>query len=103
MASTGEPYSTLGGSVSDWRTEAACANPDVDPNVFFRHGAAKRGRHWAQAAKKVCARCPVDDFCLQVALQSREGVGVWGGKTPSERRKVAVAEPHRTANEPFPT
>ncbi|MFI8829234.1 transposase [Streptomyces sp. NPDC053431] len=88
--SIGQPYAASGGSASDWRRWAACADPAVDPNLFFRHGTGKPSRAWAHSAKQVCGRCPVAKFCLQVALQAPERVGVWGGKTPSERRRVAL-------------
>lgn len=41
-----------------------------------------------QAAKEVCAACPLVDLCLQVALTFREEAMIWGGLTPDEREKL---------------
>ncbi|MFC8016257.1 transposase [Streptomyces cinereoruber] len=77
-------------SRSDWRRRAACADSAVDPEVFFRQRNGKLGNDWARLAKQVCARCSVDEQCLQVALEARERAGVWGGMTPPERRRVSA-------------
>ena len=41
------------------------------------------------AAKAVCARCPVQGACLEYGLD--EPFGVWGGLDPRERRKLRQA------------
>lgn len=40
-----------------------------------------------KAAKAICARCPVVTECLDHALLTRQPDGVWGGLTPSERKR----------------
>ena len=42
----------------------------------------------AEAAKAVCARCHVQDSCLDHALSFREKAGVWGGATERDRRRM---------------
>jgi WhiB family redox-sensing transcriptional regulator len=42
----------------------------------------------AEIAKQVCAECGVRQLCLEYALTSREKVGVWGGATERERRRM---------------
>ena len=42
----------------------------------------------AEAAKAVCATCPVRQSCLEYALANRERDGVWGGATERERRRM---------------
>ncbi len=42
----------------------------------------------AEAAKAVCAGCPVRDECLDYALASRQRFGVWGGMSEQERRRL---------------
>ncbi|WP_424556268.1 WhiB family transcriptional regulator [Streptacidiphilus pinicola] len=37
------------------------------------------------AAKRVCAGCPVLDECRTYALEAREPYGVWGGMSEDER------------------
>lgn len=64
-----------------WRREAACR--DLDTDVFFPLAEADAG-----PAKAVCAACPVRDECLEFALATRQGDGVWGGLTETERRRL---------------
>lgn len=47
-----------------------------------------------QAAKRICASCPVQDDCLQVALTFNEDYGIWGGLTAAERRALASPTRH---------
>lgn len=59
---------------------AACRN--ADPELF--HPAAKD--HQAiNAARKVCARCPIRLDCLALALTNPDVQGIWGGLTQTER------------------
>lgn len=46
-------------------------------------------------ARRVCARCPVKDVCLEYALTYGEVLGMWGGATPSERRAIQAARTAR--------
>lgn len=48
-----------------------------------------------EAAKAVCARCPVRAKCLNWAL-SMNVSGVWGGSSEYERRRMRAAA-HATA------
>jgi WhiB family redox-sensing transcriptional regulator len=72
--------------------QAACRNPLLDPDLW--HGAdddPKRATRIVRA-KAVCAGCTVRQECLEVALANNERLGVWGGLTPEERRKLAEEE-----------
>ena len=65
-----------------WRDAAACAGSG---DLFF----PEKGRtDQAEAARQVCAGCPVRRQCLGFALENEERHGVWGGLTERERRKV---------------
>ena len=70
----------------DWQYEGACRELDTD--MFFypegERGTARRRR--ADAAKAVCATCPVMEECRDHAVASREPYGIWGGMTEEERR-----------------
>ena len=69
----------------EWQSQGACRR--VDPAVFF-HPEGERGparRRRDDAAKAVCASCPVLAQCRQHALTVREPYGVWGGMTEDER------------------
>ena len=66
-------------------------------------------RHYKQrdvdAAKAICRQCFVRPECLEYALATREGIGIWGGSTENERRvmrrkrKAAAREMKRLAME----
>lgn len=66
-----------------WRAYGACARPDIDPELFF----PERGQSTGEA-KAICARCPVKDVCLEVALANGEKFGIWGGLSERERRRI---------------
>lgn len=59
-----------------WRLQAACRGMDV--NVFYENGEC-------EAAKAVCARCPVRAQCGRFAWDKKEEYGVWGGQTKRDR------------------
>lgn len=64
-----------------WRQHAACKGEPVE--VFF----AKKGGNVARA-KAICMTCPVRLECLSWAVEARIGFGIFGGRTPRERRML---------------
>lgn len=77
-----------------WQWDGACMG--ADSSVFFSPE-AERGRKRQRredAAKAVCATCPVIEPCRQHALDAHEPYGVWGGLTESERAAILQ---HRVA------
>lgn len=72
----------------DWRTQAACKG--VDPDLFFPTRGAG-GFTDIREAKKVCDTCPVQPECLEYALVSGETVGVWGGMSERQRKRIRSA------------
>ncbi|MHA6758608.1 WhiB family transcriptional regulator [Streptacidiphilus sp. PAMC 29251] len=69
----------------DWQSHGACR--EADSGIFF-HPAGERGESLLQrdqAAKQVCARCPVLLACRRYALEAEEPYGVWGGLSEDER------------------
>lgn len=72
----------------DWQLMGACR--DVDSDLFFHpYGERDPSRtRREQAAKSVCARCPVLQKCRDYALASAEPYGVWGGLSETERAAV---------------
>lgn len=71
-----------------WQMHAACRG--ADPRVFFdTSGQDEEGG----SAKRICARCPTIDKCLQYALDSNEPHGIWGGLSPKERRQYKWFHP----------
>lgn len=78
----------------DWQLEAACR--EADSQIFFHPSGERGARHHAreQAAKQVCARCPVLLTCRSYALDTQEPYGVWGGLS-EEERQVQTARARR--------
>lgn len=68
---TGEP---------GWKGRGACSAPDNDVQFFD-------GRQ-ETAAKALCSGCPVREQCLEFAVHNDITHGIWGGTTPSERRRL---------------
>ena len=69
-----------------WKAQGACRW--VDPELFFPISDVD-----AEPAKRVCAGCDVRQRCLDHALDTREGEGIWGGLTPGERRAMVLDRP----------
>ncbi|WP_374201018.1 WhiB family transcriptional regulator, partial [Streptomyces bambusae] len=80
-----------------WHAEAACRRDEA--GLFFAPSkeptAARLSRE--EAAKRVCARCPVMVACREHALLQPEPYGVWGGLTAAERRVVLARRRRRAA------
>lgn len=79
--------------MTGWQRLASCRGED---SVFFFAPAyfEKRGEKLAReaVAKRICASCPVIEACLEFALATREGHGVWGGLNETERRAILKAQ-----------
>jgi WhiB family transcriptional regulator, redox-sensing transcriptional regulator len=80
-----------------WRDRALCANRavvemltgrDYDPDLWFPEGDVRETQEKAEAAKKVCAACPVSDPCLSEALPHPSYYGIWGGTTDRQRSRM---------------
>lgn len=66
-----------------WFTRGNCRLPEnrhVDMHPSDGPGVA--------TAKKVCEHCPVEQQCLEYALEFNEDNGVWGRKSERERRRL---------------
>ena len=65
-----------------WREKGRCKG--ADPAVFY----PEDDEDLADEAKAICEICPVREACLEHALMAREKIGVWGGYTARERRRL---------------
>ena len=65
----------------NWRGRAKCKG--LDTNLFY----PERGVS-AYAAKTICGGCPVQAACLNYALTAREHIGIWGGTSERDRKKL---------------
>lgn len=63
-----------------WMIAANCRN---EPSSLF-FPADDRG---TEAARRICADCPVRLACLQYAITHRIQYGVWGGLSEEARRR----------------
>lgn len=69
----------------EWQYQGACRG--MDPEMFF-HPDGERGprrRNRENAAKAVCASCPVLQKCRERALAIAEPYGIWGGLSEDDR------------------
>src|SRR5690242_16295717 len=73
---------------SEWKLSALCAS--VDAALWFPEVGPPSNK-----AKELCGLCPVQDECLDYALEQEAGEsflwGLYGGKTPTERGKILAA------------
>ncbi len=76
-----EAYIDRSGLPNDWAKEANCKG--LDPNMFH----AARGESTKEAVA-VCIGCVVVEQCLHYAISNGIKVGVWGGKSERERRRI---------------
>jgi WhiB family transcriptional regulator, redox-sensing transcriptional regulator len=83
----------------EWQLLGACRSAD---NELFFHPEGERGPrrdNREQAAKAVCAMCPVLQQCRTAALAAREPYGVWGGLSEHEREALlGPAREHAVAS-----
>jgi WhiB family transcriptional regulator, redox-sensing transcriptional regulator len=85
---------------ASWHDRASCRpNPDgsvwdAADDLFFPEGRSDSDAFAQQveAAKAVCAACPVLSECRSYALANPglTGFGVWGGLSEGERRQLAA-------------
>jgi WhiB family redox-sensing transcriptional regulator len=65
-----------------WRDRGRCKG--AEPDVFYPEDDEDPGAE----AKAICQVCPVREACLEYAITTREKIGVWGGYTARERRRL---------------
>lgn len=64
-----------------WMRNGNCRN--YPPAAFFPSDGVG-----VDAARRICASCPVKERCLEYALANRIDHGVWGGTSERERRRI---------------
>ena len=65
--------------ISGWQLEANCSPDDFD--LFFSNSKTKR-----KQALSLCGTCPVINECLDYAMENNVEHGIYGGKTPEQRK-----------------
>jgi WhiB family transcriptional regulator, redox-sensing transcriptional regulator len=97
-------WRSTGAERTDWRDHAACRYHD--PELFFPISTTGAAAPQVEAAKRVCAGCPVRLQCLRWSLDTGQDAGIWGGTTDEERRLLRrvpaprCPEPSRSTPEP---
>lgn len=66
---------------TEWMARGNCA--EESPARFFPSDGVG-----VEAARRICATCPVKQECLEHALVNRIDHGVWGGASERERRRI---------------
>jgi WhiB family transcriptional regulator, redox-sensing transcriptional regulator len=72
----------------DWQYQGACRTL---PSEMFFHPDGERGprrRNRENAAKAICATCPVLIRCREHALAVQEPYGIWGGLSEEDRLAI---------------
>jgi len=67
-----------------WFTKAACRG--MDANLW--HPERGQTGDLGYKAKQVCAGCEVAEKCLAYAMTTNQDIGIWGGLTPIERKRL---------------
>ena len=73
----------------EWHQRAACAGMGTDQFIVAGRG------HYGASARALCESCPVRAECLETARADLELVGLWGGTTTAERRKLPRGKPRQ--------
>ena len=68
----------------DWREDAACRG--MDPDLWFPIDYSQD--HDTQMTRICIEKCPVQEECLEAALQNVEKRGIWGGFTQAELKGI---------------
>ncbi|CAB4750437.1 unannotated protein [freshwater metagenome] len=75
---------------SDWEWQESAACRELPTEMFFytdgERGPRRKNRE--NAAKAVCASCPVLQACRKQALTLAEPYGIWGGLTEDDRLNI---------------
>lgn len=72
-----------------WRDRAACLG--ADPELFFPYGYSSQYQRQIDAAKAVCADCPVRAECLDHAINGKPSFdtdGIRAGLDPDQRTRL---------------
>ena len=80
-------------SPASWREVGNCRHSD--PNLFYPLGRGAAAAEQAEQAKVFCRSCPSREPCLGFALSTRQELGVWGGLSADERRRLLRSQPSR--------
>ena len=77
-------------AISEWREQALCAQVGQDNWIPEDGLGSSTIMVKMREAKKICARCPVIEECLNYALSMTDILpyGVWGGTDHYDRQRM---------------
>jgi hypothetical protein len=81
--SEGTPVDIIGTGSRDWIDRALCGRSPHPEHWFPRDGESPA------FAKATCSVCPVNEQCLNYAIDNQIRIGIWGGQTAYERHRTA--------------
>lgn len=73
-----------------WILKGGNACETASPDLFFPPSYGSRFYKQIARAKALCSDCPLRAECLDWATTRPSVHGIWGGTTPTERRKMRV-------------
>jgi WhiB family redox-sensing transcriptional regulator len=79
----------IGAIDRSWQVDGLCRGNHS--YLFFPPSSVERKddrERREERAKAICRVCPVQEPCLEFAVEIREPYGIWGGLTELERRQV---------------
>lgn len=79
----------IGAMDRSWQVDGLCRGNHS--YLFFPPSTVERKddrERREERAKAICRVCPVQEPCLEFAVEIREPYGIWGGLTELERRQV---------------
>ncbi len=82
-----------------WQEQAACRTLPTEMFFFPDGERGPRRKSRENAAKAVCASCPVIQACRKQALELHEPYGIWGGLSEDDRLAII----NRKSSERFST
>ena len=74
-----------------------------DPEIWFPVGYSGPAIAQAEHAKSLCHLCPIEQACLDWALDISPVSGIWGGTTETERAKMLRSGRQETERAGYPT
>lgn len=72
------------GHIPDWQEDARCM--DRDPDLMFPTNTRD-----VNIVIEFCRGCDVREACLDYAIENGEKLGIWGGTSERERKKMIKA------------
>ena len=73
----------------EWWGYRACAGKPIE--LFFPERQGRAHCDYSEGMK-ICSTCGAREECLEQALTEPELDGLWGGKTPYERKKLRLGQ-----------